>query len=101
MDSDPNNRLSRALEQWRLRPARDPNFRAAVWQRIDAVANLSWSAWLRNHRLSWSVAAAFALIVAGWGGRTLAETRLNAQRESMVVAYLSELDPRVLTKLQR
>jgi hypothetical protein len=41
-----------------------------------------------------------ALIAAGWGGHVMAQARLDAERDAMVVSYLSGLDPRVLTKLR-
>ena len=100
MDSNSRDPLSDALARWRVRPVRDPGFRAAVAQRIDAHGTLSWTGWLRGNLVSWSVLAAFAVIAAGWSGRALAESRLEARREAMVVSYLSGLDPRVLAKLQ-
>jgi hypothetical protein len=96
----PRDPLADALAQWRIRPARNPNFRAAVSERINQAARLTWSNYLRGHLVGWSVAAMLALVAAGWGGRAMAQARLDAGREAMVVSYLSGLDPRVITKLR-
>lgn len=96
----PHDSLADALHQWRVQPARDPNFRASVSQRIDQALRLTWSSYLRGHLVGWSIAAMVALVVAGWGGRTMAQSRLDASRDAMVVSYLSGLDPRIITKLR-
>lgn len=101
MDPRPSHdSLDDALHQWRVRPPRDRNFRDTVWQRIDQSARLTWAGYLRGHLVGWSIAAAAALVVAGWGGRTMGRARVEADRNAMVVSYLSALDPRVITKLQ-
>jgi hypothetical protein len=41
-----------------------------------------------------------ALVVAGWSGHAMAQSRLEAERNAMIVSYLSGLDPRVMTKLR-
>src|SRR5688572_2728493 len=98
--NDPRDPLSEALQRWRIQPARNRNFRDAVWQRIDHQARLSWSSYIRGHLVGWSVTAMLALVVAGWGGHAMAQARLDAERNAMVVSYLSGLDPRVLIKLR-
>ncbi len=101
MDSnDPHDSLSAALRQWRVFPRRDPLFRTSGWQRLGPSAPARWGEWSRSHVMGWSLATAIALVVAGWGGHALAQARLDADRNAMVVSYLSGLDPRVLTKLQ-
>lgn len=96
----PRDPLADALAQWRVRPARDPNFRASVSERINLAARLTWSTYLRGHLVGWSVAAMLTLVAAGWGGRAMAQAQLDAGREAMVVSYLSGLDPRVISKLR-
>ena len=96
----PRDPLDTALAHWRVRPARNPQFRTSVSQRINAAARLTWSTYLRGHLVGWSVAAMLALVTAGWGGRAMAQARLDAGREAMVVSYLSGLDPRVMAKLR-
>jgi hypothetical protein len=92
--------LSALMQQWRLRPARNPQFRPAVWQRIRQRSRESWASYVRAHRLSWGVATLVVLGVAGWTGHAAAEAKLATDREAMVVAYLTELDPRVQAKLR-
>jgi hypothetical protein len=92
--------LSRTLEAWRVQPARDPQFRSEVRQRLASGSTESWSRYLRAHGVGWSVAAALGIAVAGWTGRAAAKVRLEAERHAMVEAYLVELDPRVQAKLR-
>jgi hypothetical protein len=96
----PQDPLSDALHRWRINPARNRNFRDAVWQRIEDNARVTWSGYVRGHLVGWSVTAAMALLAAGWGGHAMAQARLDADRNAMVVSYLSGLDPRVLARLQ-
>ncbi len=95
---DPCDPLSRTLASWRVSPPSDPNFRPLVWQRIRSRS--SWGGYVRAHLVGWSVAAAFAVVAAGWTGHTVAQANLDARREQMVVSYLGNLDPRVLAKLR-
>ena len=97
---DSRDPLSGAMKQWRVEPSPDRNFRDAVWRRIDERARSSWSLCIREHLVGWSVAAMVALVAAGWGGRVMAQARIDSDRDAMVVTYLSGLDPRVLTKLR-
>jgi hypothetical protein len=87
--------LTELLQGWRVRPPADPGFRTAVWRRIDRQRAANWPAYLRAHTAAWSVAAVLALGVAGFAGRSLAQARVQADREAIVVAYLTGLDPRV------
>lgn len=98
--NNPRDPLSETLQHWRVQPSRDRNFRDSVWQRIDQTDRLSWSAYLRGHLIGWSVTAMLAMVAAGWGGHAMAQAKLDAERDAMVVSYLSGLDPRVLTKLR-
>lgn len=100
MPNPPPDPLSHALQRWRIQPVTTRNFREAVWQRIDRRTRLTWSAYLQGHLVGWSVTAIVALIAAGWSGHAMAQARLDAERDAMVVSYLSGLDPRVLTKLR-
>lgn len=92
--------LSETLRTWRLQPMPNPDFRPAVWRRIRQRSSEPWAAYVRNHRAVWSLAAVVVLAVAGWGGQAVAQVRLKAERETMVVAYLVGLDPRVQAKLR-
>lgn len=95
-----NDRLDDTLAAWRISPPADPAFRPAVWRRIQARARESWAAYVRAHALGWSVAAVAVVAAAGWSGRAVVRAQLNAEREAMVVAYLTDLDPRVQAKLR-
>ncbi|HEX2851983.1 MAG TPA: hypothetical protein VHO24_02005 [Opitutaceae bacterium] len=99
--SDQNDPLSRTLASWQVTPPTDPNFRPAVWQRIKQRSRESWAAYVRGHLVAWSVTAGLAFVAAGWTGHTVAQARLDASREQMVVNYLGELDPRVMANLRR
>lgn len=83
-----------------MQPNPNPNFRAAVWRRIERPSSDSWALYLRSHGVGWSVAAALAVGVAGWTGRTAAKLKLESERQAMAEAYLVELDPRVQAKLR-
>ena len=93
--------LSEALRQWRVQPPRNPDFRPSVWRRIRQSTSETWAGYLRQHLAAWSLAAAVVVTAAGWGGHAVAQAKLNAERETMVVAYLVELDPRVQAGLRR
>ncbi|MGH7946198.1 MAG: hypothetical protein ACREH8_24325 [Opitutaceae bacterium] len=98
--NEPRDPLADVLQRWRVQPPRTHTFHGAVWQRIDRLAPMNWSSYIRGHLLGWSVTAMLALMVAGWGGHEMAQARLDAERNAMVISYLSGLDPRVLTKLR-
>lgn len=92
--------LSQTLAVWRLRPKTDPHFRPAVWARIRQSARETWAVYVQAHLAAWSVAAALAIMTASVAGVSAARARLSADRETMVVTYLVELDPRVQAKLR-
>jgi hypothetical protein len=94
MNTPPDN-LSEVLRGWRVNPPVDPNFRHAVWQRIGHPAGVSWPSYLRAHTAAWALVALVTLSTAGYAGRALARTHARTDRETMVVTYLVELDPRV------
>lgn len=98
--SDPNDRLRAALGTWRLAPPPNPDFRPAVWGRIQRRAQETWASYVRTHLVGWSVAAMFAIAAAGWTGHAVAQARIEDGREQMVVSYLGNLDPRVMAKLR-
>lgn len=92
-DHDP---LAGPLAAWRIDPPADPNFRPAVWRRLDRIRRQSWTAYLRSHLAAWSLVAVLAVCAAGWAGRSAAQAELAADRERMIFSYLGDLDPRVL-----
>lgn len=92
--------LSEVLRSWRVNPPAEPDFRAAVWRRIGRRAEATWPAYLRAHTAAWALAAVLTIGVAGFAGRALAQARMQADREAIVVTYLTELDPRVQAVLK-
>lgn len=92
--------LSETLQDWRVKPPSDPGFRAAVWRRIGQQGEATWFAYLRAHTAAWAVAAVLTFSVAGLAGRAVAQARVEADREAMVVSYLVELDPRAQAVLK-
>ena len=100
MPNSPRDPLPDALHCWRVEPSPDRNFRDAVWRRIDHGVRLTWSSYVHHHLIGWSATAIVALVAAAWGGHAMAQARLDAVRDAMVLSYLSGLYPRVLTKLQ-
>lgn len=87
--------LSEVLRGWRVTPPADPTFRHSVWQRIGDQTRVTWPVYLRAHPTAWTLAAVLAVSAAGYTGSTLARTQVQADREAMVVTYLTDLDPRV------
>src|SRR5829696_106989 len=96
----PDDDLSTVLQQWRLRPAPNPEFRPRVWQRIAQSSRDSWANYVRGHRLGLAVATVVVIGAAGWTGHAAAEAKLTQDREAMVVSYLVGLDPRVQARLR-
>lgn len=89
--------LSRTLADWRVTPSRDPQFRAAVWGRIEGLRGApTWSGYLRGHAALVAGALALAVIAGGWLGRGEARSRVAAERTAMVVEYVQSLDARAM-----
>jgi len=94
--SDP---LSRLLLHWRLRPQRDPNFRAAVWARIDRQRSApTFGTYVRAHASLVTGALAVALLLGGWVGREQARAQVSRDRAEIVRAYVQALDARAMTR---
>lgn len=99
MNSSPDS-LSAVLRGWRVTPPADPNFRPGVWQRIGDRTRESWPVYLRSHATAWSLVAVLAVGAAAYTGSALARSHVRADREAMVVTYLTDLDPRVQAALK-
>jgi hypothetical protein len=97
---DPHDPLSRTLATWQVHPPADPNFRPAVWRRLQRQTQETWSSYVRSHFAGWALVAGVAVGVAGWTGHSVAQAKLDADRDQMVVSYLGNLDPRVMAKLR-
>ncbi len=101
MKSSPSNPdpLSAILREWEVSAASDPQFRPAVWARLQKPPAVSWWDYARRHALPLGLAACVTLLASGWAGHTAGRIRMDAAREAMVVHYLVELDPRVQAAL--
>ena len=94
--------LDETLQRWRVTAPANPDFRAAVWQRIWAATEtrVSWSAYMHRHAMAWAIAVAVAIGGASYVGHTAARARTAADRETIAVTYLVSLDPRALASHQ-
>ena len=92
--------LSHTLRGWRVAPPADPNFRHRVWQRLNAQIPASWPAYLRGHAAAWMLVTVLTVSAAALTGQAAAKARVRADRDSMVVTYLVDLDPRVQAVLK-
>jgi hypothetical protein len=97
---EPNDPISRMLAKWRVEPKANPNFRPAVWRRIQQRSRETWITYVQEHAAVWSVFTVVAVTAAGWVGMSAGRARLAEQRDAIVVSYLVGLDPRVQAKLR-
>jgi hypothetical protein len=84
------------LHPWRVSPPPDPGFRPAVWSRIEArrtLNNESWAASIRRHAALWTTALLLAMTAAGLLGDLAGRKHADAERQQMLTAYLSAIDP--------
>lgn len=90
--------LSRLLADWRLRPPRDPNFRASVWARITRSQSApAFGVYVRAHASLVAGALAIAVVLGGLVGRTQARERVSHDRAELARAYVQALDARAMT----
>lgn len=95
----PSDHLTEMLHEWQVRPARDPQFRAAVWRRIEARRGAaSWVGYLRAHARPAVGGMALALALGAWTGHAAARHHTEAQREAMVQSYVQALDARAMAQ---
>lgn len=94
---EPDERLARALAEWRVTPRRDALFRASVWARIEATRRTSsWMGYARAHAVGLASAMALALVLGGWAGREQARAQVAADRAEIATAYVQSLDARTM-----
>lgn len=90
--------LSRELADWRVRPPRDPNFRASVWARISRSQSApAFGIYVRAHASLVAGALAIAVVLGGLVGRTQARERVSHDRAELARAYVQALDARAMT----
>jgi len=96
--SDP---LSNVLRVWRVSPPPDPDFRAAVWQRIEETRRApTWSVFVRTRAAALTAAAIVTVVVSGWTGHLVARNHVQADRNTLAANYLANLDARVKAGLK-
>ncbi len=92
---NPSEPLARALSDWRVASHRNPQFRAEVWQRIEAARRTpTWTNYLRAHGALVASALMIAIMLGAWGGRERARARDAAARDALVAEYVHGLDAR-------
>lgn len=94
--SPSHDELSPMLAAWRVDPRPNPNFRPSVWRQIRQRAGDTWASYVHHHLVGWSLVAGIAVLAAGWTGHSIAQARLEASRDEMIISYLGGLDPRML-----
>ena len=95
------NPLSDALRLWRVSPPPNPEFRTAVWQRIEAARREpTWPAFVRTRATALAAAAIVTVVLSGWTGHSVARNRVQADRTTLVAHYLASLDVRVQAGLK-
>jgi hypothetical protein len=80
---------------WTVSAQSNPNFRTAVWARIEAGRRLpaTWSDWLKLNLASVTMYAAASIVLAGAGGGYLATNQTNRDRDQLIQRYVTSIDP--------
>ncbi|MEY4817188.1 MAG: hypothetical protein RLZZ162_4261 [Verrucomicrobiota bacterium] len=95
--TDSFDSLSRVLQDWRVVPARAPQFRAEVWARIEGTKKTeSWPGYLRGHAAAVAGALALAVVVGALGGRSQARALAAAESARLASAYVQGMDARAI-----
>lgn len=95
--SQPPDPLSRTLATWQVAPPRQPEFRAAVWARIQAGTGAQpWAVYARRHVTAVSGALALAVAAGALGGQSWARSRVAAESARLAASYVDGLDARQL-----
>ncbi|MBP7142297.1 MAG: hypothetical protein KBA71_10350 [Opitutaceae bacterium] len=91
-----DDHLRQLLRQgWPASASPSAQFRAAVWERIDAAKRkpATWPAWLRLHVPGVSAAGLAVILVAGIGGSLMARHQTARMREAQIQRYVASIDP--------
>ncbi len=89
------------LQAWQVHPPRDPNFRAAVWRRIERARRApTWAAFVRARAALLATGLVVTIGVSGWMGHAVARTQGKADRAALAAHYVAGLDARVQTGLK-
>ena len=98
----PDHDLSRLLRgHLNVAPQASPDFRAAVWRRIESrrVEQSRWTGWLRLHRTPVASAALASLALSVGLGNWAAGLQARQIRERWVEQYVACIDHGVRTSL--
>lgn len=91
----PQDFLSRELGAWRLTPSRNPQFRTAVWAKIEAAARPSaWAQFARAHAALVSALLVGALALGALTGRVEAQHKSDRYNDLIAASYVHSLDAR-------
>jgi anti-sigma factor RsiW len=94
----PDN-LSSLLAVWRVNPALNPAFRAAVRSKLDAdESTQSWLGFARRHAAFVAGLMVLASAAGAWGGQASARMRVAEARERLASAYVQSLDARAMSR---
>ena len=82
-------------------PQASPDFRSAVWRRIEArrAEQNRWTGWLRLHRMPVASAALASLALSVGLGNWAAGLQARQMRERLVEQYVASIDHGVRTSL--
>jgi hypothetical protein len=89
--------LSRALADWQVKPNSDPQFRTAVWAKIESRhgAN-SWASFTRSHAVAVAGAVVIAVLAGALTGRDRARARGETERNLLANSYVQAMDARTM-----
>jgi len=94
---DSSDPLSRTLSDWELMPRRTPEFRAAVFGRVETLRGAaSWSGYVRSHAALVAGALAVAVIAGALGGRERARARVASDSARLANSYVEAMDARTM-----
>ncbi len=95
--NSPRDSLDELLGAWRVRPSRDPQFRARVRERLRAAPTpASWSGYVRGHAGVIAAVMAVAVVLGAVGGRSQARAHVAADSDRLASAYVQALDARTM-----
>jgi hypothetical protein len=94
--------LDALLATWRISPARNPQFRAKVWERMQnggaaaasSTGAQTWLDYLRRNGGSVVAAFALALLAGAFSGSLRARADVAADNSRIAAAYVKALDAR-------
>lgn len=99
-NKDPLGPLLR--RSWTVLLKSNPDFRSAVWARIEAGRKrpVTWSAWLKLNFTNVAMYAAASIVLAGAGGGYLAAIQASRDRDQLIQRYVTSIDPHQRVNLQ-